>query len=39
MDVVTWLRTPGKLDARDADADRLEVAIRRHEARTAADAR
>ena len=44
MDVVTWLRTPGKLasaqpraDAgpprRLADADRLEVAIRRAEAR------
>ncbi len=52
MDVVTWLRTPGKLatpaavapdpsghPGRLADADRLEVAIRRAEARTAADAR
>jgi ATP-dependent helicase/DNAse subunit B len=37
-DVVTWLRTPGKLDAPDL-ADRLEVQVRRHEARTAADAR
>jgi len=36
-DVVTWLRTPGKLT--DASADRLEVAVRRHEARTARDAR
>ena len=37
-DVVTWLRTPGKLDPPDL-ADRLEVQVRRHEARTAADAR
>ncbi len=35
-DVVTWLRTPGK----DAPmADRLEVQVRRNEARTARDAR
>ena len=37
LDVVTWLRTPGKLA--DDRADRLEVAIRRAEARTARDAR
>ena len=37
QDVVTWLRTPGKL-ASDA-ADRLEAAVLRHEARTAAEAR
>jgi len=35
-DVVTWLRTPGKTDDR---ADRLEVAVRRAEARTAREAR
>ncbi|WP_037497628.1 PD-(D/E)XK nuclease family protein [Solirubrobacter soli] len=37
MDVVTWLRTPGKLEG--SGADRLEVSVRRHEARTARDAR
>jgi ATP-dependent helicase/DNAse subunit B len=37
QDVVTWLRTPGRA-GRD-HADRLEVAVRRHEARTAAEAR
>src|SRR3954469_8886700 len=37
-DVVTWLRTPGKLAEPDA-ADRLEAAILRNEARTAAEAR
>jgi hypothetical protein len=37
-DVVAWLRTPGKLPAPDA-ADRLEAAVRRAEARTAAEAR
>lgn len=36
-DVVTWLRTPGKIDG--DRADRLEVAVRREEARTARDAR
>src|SRR4051812_6946048 len=36
-DVVTWLRTPGKLAP--GDADRLEVLVRRSEARTAAEAR
>src|SRR4051812_49100597 len=36
-DVVTWLRTPGKLDPPDL-ADRLEVRVRRAEARSAADA-
>ncbi|HET6551432.1 MAG TPA: PD-(D/E)XK nuclease family protein [Solirubrobacter sp.] len=47
QDVVTWLRTPGKLAAaaRNGDgpetdlADRLEVQVRRHEARNARDAR
>ncbi len=42
MDVVTWLRTPGKLTPASATtelADRLEVQVRRHEARTARDAR
>ena len=38
MDVVTWLRTPGKLTD-GVTADRLEVQVRRHEARTARDAR
>src|SRR4051794_14746079 len=38
QDVVTWLRTPGKLEAPDL-ADRLEVQVRRHEARTAREAR
>ncbi|HEY7075646.1 MAG TPA: PD-(D/E)XK nuclease family protein [Solirubrobacteraceae bacterium] len=37
-DVVTWLRTPGKLPEPDA-VDRLEAAVRRAEARTAAEAR
>ncbi len=37
QDVVTWLRTPGKT-APDL-ADRLEVAVRRREARTAHEAR
>jgi hypothetical protein len=36
-DVVTWLRTPGKTEG--SKADRLEVAVRRHEARSARDAR
>jgi ATP-dependent helicase/DNAse subunit B len=42
MDVVTWLRTPGKLTPASATtelADRLEVQVRRHDARTARDAR
>ncbi len=47
QDVVTWLRTPGKLasDAVPSDlggidaADRLEAAVLRNEARTAAEAR
>jgi RecB family exonuclease len=39
-DVVTWLRTPGKLaDDGPATADRLEVVVRRHEARSAREAR
>src|SRR3954451_20829613 len=38
MDVVTWLRTPGKLAEPDA-ADRLEAAVLRNEARAAAEAR
>ena len=41
-DVVTWLRTPGKLTPASATtelADRLEVQVRRHEARTTRDAR
>src|SRR4051812_23477309 len=37
QDVVTWLRTPGKTDP--DRADRLEVAVRRREARTAHEAR
>src|SRR4051794_2819353 len=37
QDVVTWLRTPGKTEP-DL-ADRLEVAVRRREARTAREAR
>ena len=40
---MTWLRTPGKLAPASAthatSADRLEVQVRRHEARTARDAR
>jgi RecB family exonuclease len=49
QDVVTWLRTPGKLVPRNPAlngsapapdlADRLEVQVRRREARTARDAR
>jgi ATP-dependent helicase/DNAse subunit B len=39
-DVVTWLRTPGKLaEGAEPTADRLEVLLRRHEARTAREAR
>ncbi len=38
QDVVTWLRTPGKLAEPDA-ADRLEAAVLRHEARAAAESR
>ncbi len=38
QDVVTWLRTPGKLAEPDA-ADRLEAAVLRNEARTAAESR
>jgi ATP-dependent helicase/DNAse subunit B len=37
-DLVSWLRTPGKLPAPDA-ADRLEAAVRRSEAASAAEAR
>ncbi len=36
-DVITWLRTPGKLPP--GAADRLEAAVRRNEARTAREAR
>ena len=38
QDVVTWLRTPGKVDPPDL-ADRLEVAVRRSESRRAREAR
>jgi PD-(D/E)XK nuclease superfamily len=37
-DLLCWLRTPGKLPEPDA-ADRLEAAVRRAEARSAAEAR